>query len=123
MNLGKLGKVETAQAYLDIAFHHAQKHSAESMKTIAGNSFQRLQRKELTAISDVRNSIFKHFSLILTSFPSIRQLDPFYRELVACVVDVAQLRQSLGGINWGVQRIETLFREFNHKIRSSRDET
>jgi nucleolar GTP-binding protein len=123
MNFGKLGKVETAQTYLDIAFHQAKEHAAETMKTLKGNSFQRLQRKELDSINAVRNALNRHFMLILTQYPSMDRVDPFYRELAKCVVDVGQVKQSLGGINWGVERIDTIFREYNQKLRNSADES
>ncbi|HSU72944.1 MAG TPA: GTPase [Candidatus Binatia bacterium] len=122
MNFGRLGKVESAQKYLDIAFNQAKEHASEVIKTMKGSPFQRLQRKELAAINTVKTALEKHFMLILKSFPSMTDFDPFYRELVKCVVDVGQVRQSLGGINWGVQRITAIFREFNDKIRNAHDE-
>lgn len=122
MNFGRLGKVESAQKYLDIAFNQAKEHAAEVMKTMKGSGFQRLQRKELAAINTVKNALEKHFMLILKSFPSMTDFDPFYRELVKCVVDVGQVRQSLGGINWAVQRVNAIFHEFNEKIRNAKDE-
>ncbi len=119
MNFGKLGNVETADEYLNIAFNQAKEHSAEIAKNLTGSPFQRMQRRELDAINVVHNVLIKHFMTILTSFPNIQELDPFYRELTACVVDVAQVRQSLGGVNWAVHRIREMFQEFNQKFRGS----
>ncbi len=122
MNFGKLGNIETADEYLDIAFRQAKAHSSEAMKKITGNSFQRLQRKEMDSINVVHTALVKHFTTILVSFPSIPDLDPFYRELAKCVVDIAQVRQSLGGVNWAVHRIQEIFREYHQKLRGSQDE-
>jgi nucleolar GTP-binding protein len=122
MNFGHLGKVESAQTYLNIAFNQAKEHATDVMKTMKGNSFQRLQRKELASINVVKNVLEKHLMLILKSFPSMTDFDPFYRELVKCVVDVGQVRQSLGGMNWAVERVNTIFREFNAKMRDAKDE-
>lgn len=123
MNFGKLGKVETAQTYLDIAFNQAKEYAKESAKTITGSQFQRFQRRELGGINKVHTALVKHLQTIVQSFPAIDNLDPFYRALVSCVVDVAQLKQSLGGVNWAAHRVEDLFREYNAKLRGSRDDT
>ncbi|MBI4145083.1 50S ribosome-binding GTPase [Candidatus Woesearchaeota archaeon] len=120
MNFGNLGHVETADEYLDIAFRQAKLHAKEAK--VVGTQFQRIQRRELDAIATVARVLTKHLTLILEGFPKLDQLDPFYRELVRCVVDAAQVKQSLGGVNWGAHRVEAIFREFNDKFRGSRDE-
>lgn len=122
MNFGKLGKVETAQTYLDIAFNQAKEFGKEQAKTVTGDRYQRFQRKELGALNKVQVTLVKHLQTIVQSFPAIDQLDPFYRALVNCVIDVPQLKQSLGGVNWAAHRVEDLFREYHGKYKGSRDD-
>ena len=123
MNFGKLGRVETADEYLDIAFRQSKVKALLAMRSIKGGNFARLQSKELASINYVATILKGHLTTILTSFPILDKLDPFYRELVKTVVDVPQVKQSLGGINWGIQRIRLLFEEFHKKFKSSRTTT
>ncbi len=122
MNFGNLGKVETAQTYLDIAFNQAKEYNKENAKTLVGDRFTRFMRRELGGINRVHTTLVRHLQMIVKCFPAIDQLDPFYHALVLCVVDVAQLKQSLGGVNWAAHRVEDLFREYNPKLRGCRDD-
>jgi len=121
MNFGKLGKVETAQTYLDIAFRQSKEAAMQTLKSTRGDQFKRIQKKEMQAVSSVKNILQTHFRRILVSFPSLDNLDPFYKELIRTVVDVGQVKQSLGGVNWGSQRIEDLYKDFYGKMRYVHD--
>lgn len=117
MNFGKLGKVETAQTYLDIAFRQSKQAAMQTLRSTKGDKFPRIQKKEMQSITSVKNILQTHFRLILVNFPSLDKLDPFYQELIRTVVDVGQVKQSLGAVNWAAQRIEDLYQDYFGKMR------
>jgi nucleolar GTP-binding protein len=121
MNLGGLGKVETAETYLDIAFARAKKHASAVKKSFKGSHFNKQKQREFDSVVTVRNTLSKHLSLIHDSFPKVRDLDPFYKELIPLVLDLDQFKKSLAAVKWANERIQAMHDLTNKKIRGAKD--
>ncbi|MBW2979819.1 50S ribosome-binding GTPase [Candidatus Woesearchaeota archaeon] len=122
MNFQNLTHIETPDTYLDIAFGKAKKtveKVREKTKINEKSRDPRLEKSkkiETERISTIRNILYDRLTEILTSFPSIDSLPPFYRELVKCTVDYAALKKSLGAVNWAAKKVNDFFRLYQSKI-------
>ena len=78
MNFQSLGKVETADFYLDMAFRRAQERALYARERKARNNLEKSKFIEIEKITTIRETLVGPLQNILTSFPSIDQLEPFY---------------------------------------------
>jgi len=56
---------------------------------------------------------------VVTAWPDLDYIDPFYYELADAIVDVDELRQSLSKVTWASRQIEDLGREYQPKLRKT----
>lgn len=117
--------IETADTYLEHAFSKAKKDSTKARGSFMGSkNLDRIQKSriaEISKITSVKDSLFLSFDKIGKSFPSVDSLGEFYQELMRLTLDVAQLKKSLGAVNWAKRQIIVLFQEYERNIRRSRD--
>src|SRR3989338_6721961 len=107
MNFQNLGKVETFQKYLDMAYNNGLAQ-AESVRkdTTNPNRLFRSKRIEQARVEAVGKSLANSLGTVGKSFPRFDALAPFYQELVRCTVEYDQLKKSLGALNWAKHRSE-----------------
>ncbi|MBI3031930.1 50S ribosome-binding GTPase [Candidatus Woesearchaeota archaeon] len=123
MNFQNLQKVETDDFYLGLAFRRANEQAERQREVKAFNKLQKSKIIELEKITTIRNVLSTQLMGILTSFPSIDQLDPFYQELIKITLDYVHLKKSLGALNWCVKKINELTSLTSKNIKLSRDIT
>ena len=126
MNFQGLKNVETADWYLDLAFSSAKKDSDNLRNALRGSKATRLEKSkkvELQKLKTIKISLHKQFNLILRSFPSIDSLPEFYNELIRLTLEYDILKKSLGGVNWGADKIDHFTKEYNVKIRKCNNPT
>jgi len=117
MNFQNLGKVETFQKYLDMAYNNGLAQ-AESVRkdTTNPNRLFRSKRIEQARVEAVGKSLANSLGTVGKSFPRFDALAPFYQELVRCTVEYDQLKKSLGALNWAKHQIEALTEKYVQDI-------
>ncbi len=122
MNFQNLSVIEKPQFYLDIAFSRATKRANQIRSELKGlTQLTKSRRIESEKLTTVRKSLEKKFNQILTSYPSLDQLPPFYNELVRCTLDYGQIKKSLGAVQWALKRIGILYVQYHTKIKKTKD--
>jgi nucleolar GTP-binding protein len=121
MNFQTLQKVEDSDFYLGLAFRNA-KEAADKIRELAAKSKEAKSKKlEILKISTVRRTLHSSLEGILKSFPSIDQLPPFYRDLINITLEYADLKQSLGALNWAMKQIDRIHGQHATKIKQEGD--
>ncbi len=120
MNLQGLGKIESAQAYLDMAFRESTKAATSSREGKSKDKLTKSKRIELTRVETAGKVLIGHLDAIVKKFPSIDQLDPFYYELVRATIDVDKLKKSLGALSWAKKQVANLTTNARGDIHTSR---
>jgi nucleolar GTP-binding protein len=124
MNLHGLGKVETYQTYLDVAFKNGIANAKqERQKTRAKTRENKSKEIEVARIKAISKSLMSSMDFVLKCFPMVDDLDPFYQELIKCTLDYPELKRSLGALNWAKKQILELLRKYRDEIRKQRDLT
>ncbi len=122
MSFQDIKPVEKADFYLDVAFRRAKELSIKQKQKIKVNT--RLQKSriiELYKIDIIKDNLTVNLDKIIRNFPSIKDLDPFYYELLKCTLDIDYLKQSLGSLNWAKKKIIDFYKLYRNKIMNSTD--
>ncbi len=124
MNFQGLGKVETADKYIDIAFARANDAANLDREKISDEKLSNPERSkhiEMAKIDAIADALMKHLSHILMAFPKVDDLPEFYQQLVKCTLEYSDLKHALGAVNWAVKRISDFRRFYMDKIKRTRD--
>jgi nucleolar GTP-binding protein len=124
MNFQNLTVIEKPIFYLDLAFGRAKKRAELVRDKIKGSSKSRINKSkdiELAKIDIIRNVLVDRLDQILTSYPSFDQLPEFYKGLVKCTLDYAQVKKSLGAINWCSKKVNDFYIMYKKKIAKCED--
>lgn len=124
MNFQGLGKVETADKYIDIAFARANDAANLAREKIASERMDNLYRSryiEAAKIEAIAKAFNKHLSHILLAFPNVDELPEFYQQLIKCTLEYSDLKHALGAVNWAVKRIGEFSRFYVQKINQTRN--
>ena len=122
MNFQDLKKIEAADFYLDVAFRRATAAANELRQRAKGSDrLAKSKKLETAKLEVIRSVLSEHLQAILTSFPSIDRLDPFYNELIKLTLDYSDLKKSLGAVKWAVDKVSELSKSYMHKINRTND--
>lgn len=119
MNFEKVPPVENSGQLLDLAFGRAREKSRQ--KNLKGNWLQIIRSKECIKLDIIKDALVLKLDRILKGFPDISHLPEFYIKLMKVTLDYPELKKSLGAVNWGIQRIRILQREYVSKITKCKD--
>ena len=123
MNFQTLKHVETAETYIDIAFKKSKKRvSLSKKKKNDKKDIRGLKETEIIRIDSFSQSLIDNLKLIVTSFPSIDNLDEFYLELIKCTIEYGDLKKSLGAVDWAAKQVNKFAGIFKNKIKKAGDE-
>jgi len=111
--------VPNSQELLDIAFKKAMKSSAQVSKNAA--ILIKAKKKEHKRIKVAIDEIINRILLVIKRVPMIEDLPDFYRELASLIVDVDELRLTLGKLNGILPILSQIERESSKRL--SRIET
>lgn len=117
MNFQDLKHVESAKFYLELAFRKAKEAASRAREQKATSSNQRSKNIELGKINTFKENLEANLMKIIKSYPSIDGLPEFYQELVKASIDYAQLKKSLGAVNWASRMINEVYRKQSPKIK------
>ena len=123
MNFQDLRFVETADTYIDTAFKKSKKRVALFKQGNRDkNDIKRMKTVELIRIDTFSQSLIDNMQKIITSFPSIDNLDEFYLELIKCTIEYKDLKKSLGAVNWAGAQVQKFSTIFKRKIKMQKEE-
>ncbi|PIN74699.1 hypothetical protein COV18_05765 [Candidatus Woesearchaeota archaeon CG10_big_fil_rev_8_21_14_0_10_37_12] len=120
MNLQGLGKIESFQTYLDIAFQRGTARVVETKKLKIKDPLAKTKETERQRIDTITRSLTDSLGRIERCFPSIDDLDPFYLELIKCALDYVLLKKSLGALNWAGKQIKSVQYEVKGRLYGAR---
>lgn len=122
MNLQGLGKVETYQTYLDMAFKNGIAQAVRTRGEIENpNRLFRSKKIETWRIEAMGKSLMSNLDTLNKSFPRFDELDPFYQELVRCTLDYDMLKKSLGSLVWAKRQIYAIMERQLQTLRTTRE--
>ena len=122
MSFHDIKPVEPADFYLDVAFRRAKELSlAQRPKVKITTNLQKSRVMELYKLEVIKNNLIANLDKIIRNFPSIKDLDSFYFELMKCTLDIDYLRQSLGSLGWAIKKILDFHKLYKNKMMNSTD--
>ncbi|MHA1505589.1 MAG: NOG1 family protein [Candidatus Asgardarchaeia archaeon] len=114
-----IGYVPTYEEILNVAFKRSKSVSPSMPKRLS--SLERVKRKDLTMIKEAEKIIISKLSKVVKSFPSIDELDPFYRDLLGVFADPLEVKKTLGSLSGALYVIRRISRSHTKKIKGSED--
>ena len=122
MNFQGLKPIEDADFFIDLAFRRANDKSATIRSSkLKGSRLDKSIRIEQSKIEAIKEVIYTRFMSILKAFPTIEDLPEFYVEMIKCTLDFAQLKKSLGALNWAAKATVDMFKKYQLKIKRCKD--
>ncbi len=118
MNFQDIPPIEKSKQYLDMAFKKAREKSGKKLK---GLWLDKIRTKEMIKLDVIKGELTFRLNKIIKSFPSLNHLPKFYIELLKLTLDYKELKKSLGGINWALEKIRFFQRNYVRKISRSGD--
>lgn len=121
MNFERLPPVENSKLLLDLAFRKARRKGMQ--KNLKGNWLQIIRQKECLKLDIIKDTLVPRLETILTSFPSLDHLPPFYIKLMKLTIDYSTLKTSLGAINWAIKRVRSFQKQYVSKIIKEKEQS
>ena len=106
--------VPNSKELLDIAFSRAMKSSAQVSKNAP--ILLKAKKKESKRIKVAIEELLDRILTIIKRVPMIEELPDFYKELASLLVDVDELRLTLGKLNGILPLLRKLQREYSKKL-------
>ncbi|MBT4870700.1 MAG: GTP-binding protein [Candidatus Diapherotrites archaeon] len=104
-----LKPLEEPDKLLDAAFGRGRK-AARTYKKQA-TPFYTIKGKEIGKIDKSAEYLIDRLTLIVTEFPNVNKLDPFYQDLYSSVIDIDEIKKALSSISSVSKLIKTIRRE------------
>ena len=106
--------VPNSQELLDIAFKRAMKSSAQVSKNAA--ILIKAKKKEQKRIKVAIDEIINRILTVIKRVPMIEDLPDFYKELASLIVDIDELRLTLGKLNGILPILNKIERESSKRL-------
>ncbi len=106
--------VHNSKELLDIAFKRAMKSSAKVSKNAP--ILLKAKKKEFTRIKVANKELIERILAIIKKVPIIDELPDFYKELASLLVDVDELKLTLGKLNGILPILSKLEREHSKQL-------
>ena len=106
--------IHNSKELLDIAFKRAMKSSAQVSKNAP--ILLKAKKKEFTRIKAAIEELIERILAIIKKVPIINDLPDFYKELASLLVDVDELKLTLGKLNGILPVLSKLEREYSKKL-------
>ncbi len=111
---------EHAQTYLDAALGAGSKRVAGLKKVRGAERVDNSKRLEVERLTTVRNMLTKSLMQVHDSYPSFDHMSEFISQLFEQELEIAKVRQALGGINGACTTINKLSFDFINQIKECR---
>lgn len=125
MSFQTIPKIETADKYIDYAFRQGRERAMAMKLKRPNHTSSTGERKniETAVFTAVANYLCKIFDNILKAFPQSEELNPFYKELLDCTLEIGEFKHSLGAVTWAKISIEKMHDFYVRKLKSMREES
>ncbi len=125
MSFQTIPKIETADKYIDIAFRQGRQRAMELKLKRPKHKPSTGERKnaESAVFTSVANYLMKTFDRILVAFPQVDELNPFYKELMDCTLEIGEFKHSLGAVTWAKISIDKMLQMYVRKLKGIREES
>jgi len=120
MGLVDVGKVETYQIYLDMAFKNGKNAADRTRSVKMPDRRTKSKHIEHVRMKAMSKSIASSMEFLVKKFPHIDHLAPFYKELVRGTIDTGMYKQSLGALGWAKKQVQILFIKHDKEMARSR---
>lgn len=110
--------IEKADTYLDVAFRAARTKEKPKLHRKV-DKFIIVKTNEFDKVQTVSKSLSNNLNKIITKFPQIDDLPPFYKELLKTTLDYNQLKKSLGAVLWASKKVIGFQIKFCSKLKQS----
>ena len=107
----ELPPTPTADELLDTAFSRAAR---------AGGAKSGLEAQQSMLVT-AANVVSDNLENVVTGWPDLDAIDPFYRELADALVGVDPLREALNEVGWAGQKAGEIRREYEGRLRGDAD--
>jgi nucleolar GTP-binding protein len=110
--------IDTPQQILDAALNRGRKAASNypKQKTI----FYTMKGKEIAKIDASATYLEERLFIAVQKFPSFDTLEPFYKDLYECIIDVNELRKTLSSITSIARIIKNVRRENLVRLKEMR---
>lgn len=112
----KIPTILSAEELIDKAFRKASKINIPPAKS----KLEMIRQKNLAKIGSVSDSISSALESYVKAFPDLENLPPFYRDLIDLLLDIDQLKKSLGAIDWCSYQVQRISRAARANVKRSR---
>lgn len=114
VDFSRLPTVPQAEDLIDQGFGRGRK--AQSPKGSPGEAGK---NRELARVGAASRQFESSLHRVIRSFPSLEDLDPFYRELVDVLEGLDELKERLGHVEWARQQIQDVRADTEDRIREA----
>ncbi|MBD3249590.1 GTP-binding protein [Candidatus Woesearchaeota archaeon] len=121
MAFNDIKPVEKIDVYSKKSLNKADDKLRILRKRIKGNRLEKSKTLELRRLEIIRNYLADSLDYIVKSFPSVKDLTEFYRQLISANIGIEELKKSFGALNWARKKIDELFRKYSSIIRKAKD--
>ena len=119
MNFQRLPKLEKYTFYLDVAIKRGKERAAQLPKR-REEKLLRAKRKSGMFITTTGKVLQGKLTGIVKSYPSFNELPDFYKELIRVTLDLPDIRQALGALQWAATAITDFTEQYARKVKGSR---
>lgn len=113
----KIPTILTAEELIDRAFRKASKINIPPART----KLDMLRQKNLAKIGSIADSMSSALEGYVKAFPDLEKLPTFYHDLIDLLLNIDQLKKSLGAIDWCAHQIEKISRKSRAGVKKSRN--
>lgn len=116
MGFNNIPNIEDAQFYVDLAFRRAKQTAQRQRTSLREEKTEKSRQIEAAKVGTVQDILHSRLDKIVSKFPSLGQLTPFYNQLVSLYMDVDELKQALGHVHSTAKRIQSMGNDYKRKI-------
>jgi len=113
--------VDKYESYIDKAFGRASKRAGQMKVAKKWTRLDKIKNKELVRLQVVVDNLASDLNELDKRFPSIKDLNEFYKKLVEIMIGIVDFKKSFARINWAGKKIHEFHRTYRKKIRISKD--
>ncbi|MBU0666542.1 MAG: GTPase [Nanoarchaeota archaeon] len=121
MDFQKIPPVESADFYIDLAFRKAKVKANVVRSGLKGERLKKSRDIESEKINTIKDAVVPHLKNIISSFPSLEDLDEFYVELSKASFDLSAAKKALGAVNWALKQVIAFTKSYRDKIIRCKD--
>ncbi len=123
MNFQNLPTVQPADHYLDVSFGKA-KHRVLSVRKpvrLKSEKIVQLRQTEALRLGIIVDYIESAFTKVITDYPNVSRMSPFYQDLMKNLIDVGEFRKSLGALQWCISQCRMIRQSYTRKVYGARN--